>query len=237
MASLLSRMAPSFMIGTRKSVLGGESWKSRVPATSLVQTRLPAAVNFFFFNDTPPTEIYPFSLRAALPISTRGLRYVGVVLLCLAFILLATPAVLEYHRRTETPIWNWYLYAYGITIACLFAGAWLFRPPRTATFERTASTLLNSLGAILTFLLLNIEIADYFSIGPTLTFSFSGNFARDMTYSIAWALCAFVLLVVGVVRHVRALRLVAIGLLCLALAKLFLHDLNTLNQLYRIGAF
>ena len=50
--------------------------------------------------------------------------------------------------------------------------------------------LLGSLGALLVFLLLNIEIADYFSIGPTLTFSFSGNFARDMTYSIAWALFA-----------------------------------------------
>ena len=47
--------------------------------------------------------------------------------------------------------------------------------------ERIAPWVLYSLGTILAFLLLNIEIADYFSIGPTLTFSFSGNFARDMT--------------------------------------------------------
>ena len=52
------------------------------------------------------------------------------------------------------------------------------------------------LGTVLAFLLLNIEIADYFSApGSTLTFQFSGNFARDMTYSIAWALFALVLLV------------------------------------------
>jgi hypothetical protein len=31
---------------------------------------------------------------------------------------------------------------------------------------------------VLAFLLLNIEIADYFAEGPTLTFQFSGNFAR-----------------------------------------------------------
>jgi hypothetical protein len=171
-------------------------------------------------------------------VPNRGLRFVGVGLLCLAFIRLAfNPAVLEYHRRTETPIWNWYLYAYGITIVCLFLAAWLFRPPRTTAFERTAPALLNSLGAILTFLLLNIEIADYFSIGPTLTFSFSGNFARDMTYSIAWALYAFALLLIGMRQQTRWVRYAGVALLIVTLAKLFIHDLSNLNQLYRIGAF
>jgi uncharacterized membrane protein len=171
-------------------------------------------------------------------VPNRGLRYVGVGLLGLAFVRLAlNPAVLEYHRRTETPIWNWYLYAYGITIVCLFVGAWLFRPPRTANFERTSPTLLNSLGAILTFLLLNIEIADYFSIGPTLTFSFTGNFARDMSYSIAWALFAFALLLIGMRQKTRWVRYSGVALLVVTLAKLFLHDLSSLNQLYRIGAF
>ena len=33
------------------------------------------------------------------------------------------------------------------------------------------------------------------------------------------------------------MRLASIGLLGLALAKLFLHDLDSLNQLYRIAAF
>jgi len=38
-------------------------------------------------------------------------------------------------------------------------------------------------------LLLNIEIADYFSPpGSTLTFQFQRQLARDMTYSIAWGL-------------------------------------------------
>jgi uncharacterized membrane protein len=171
-------------------------------------------------------------------VPNRGLRYVGVGLLCLAFVRLAlNPAVLDYHRRSEIPIWNWYLYAYGITIVCLFVGGWLFRAPRTSQFERTSPTLLYSLGAILTFLLLNIEIADYFSIGPTLTFSFTGNFARDMTYSIAWALYAFALLLIGMRQHARWVRYAGVALLVVTLAKLFLHDLSSLNQLYRIGAF
>src|ERR1041385_2967649 len=33
-----------------------------------------SAFSFFFFNDTPTTEIYPLSLHAALPICRRGDR-------------------------------------------------------------------------------------------------------------------------------------------------------------------
>ena len=162
------------------------------------------------------------------PESRLALRRRRFALHCLRSAAL-NPAVLEYHRRAATPIWNWYLYAYGITILCLFVGAWLFRPPRTTNFERTSPTLLYSLGAILTFLLLNIEIADYFSIGPTLTFSFSGNFARDMTYSIAWALYAFALLLIGMRQKTRWVRYSGVALLVVTLAKLFLHDLSSLE--------
>ena len=58
-----------------------------------------------------------------------------------------------------------------------------------------------------------------------------------MTYTIGWAVFAFALLVIGIARNVRGVRLAAIALLCCALAKLFLHDLDALSQLYRIGAF
>ena len=82
--------------------------------------------------------------------------------------------------------------------------------------------MLAGLGAVLAFLLLNIEIADYFSSpGSTLTFEFSGNFARDMTYSIAWALFALVLLVAGIARKMPAARYAAMGLLCVTLLQTF----------------
>lgn len=166
------------------------------------------------------------------------LRAVALLVFCAAFVRLAlNPAVFEYHPRSRVHIFNWYLYAYGIPAFCLFLGARLFGEPREKPYERRAPALLYTLGAILFFLLLNIEIADYYSIGPTLTFAFHGNFARDMTYTIAWAVFAFALLVAGVIKDLRPLRLAAIALLSLALAKLFLHDLDSLNQLYRIGAF
>ena len=171
-------------------------------------------------------------------VPNQGLRIVGTVMLGFAFVRLAlNPAVFEYHRRTPVRIFNWYLYAYGLTSLCLFGGAYLVRNYRETVFARIVPRLLCTLATILAFLLLNIEIADFFSIGPTLVFSFSGNFARDMSYSIAWAVFAFVLLLVGMKKELRFVRYAGLGLLLVTLVKLFLHDLGNLSQLYRIGAF
>ncbi|MDQ2658823.1 MAG: DUF2339 domain-containing protein [Verrucomicrobiota bacterium] len=171
-------------------------------------------------------------------VPNAGLRLVGAGMLGLAFVRLAlNPAVFEYHPRTPVRIWNWYLYAYGLTSACLLVGARLMQPYRETLLARIIPRLLYTLGALLTFLLLNIEIADFYSIGPTLTFSFDGNFARDMTYSIAWALFAFALLLIGMKKQMRFVRYAGLALLIVTLVKLFLHDLGNLSQLYRIGAF
>ena len=171
-------------------------------------------------------------------VPNAGLRIAGTALLSIAFVRLTlNPAVIDYHPRARMRIWNWYLYAYGITSICLFVGARLVHGFRDSDIARFVPRLLYTLGTILTFLLLNIEIADYFSVGPTLTFSFSGDFARDMTYSIAWALFAFALLLIGMKNKTKAVRYAGLALLFVTLLKLFLHDLANLGQLYRIGAF
>ena len=168
-----------------------------------------------------------------------GLRLAGAGLLLIAFVRLAlNPAVLDYHQRSASPIFNWYLYAYGIATVCLFVGARLLSPPRHQILNVNAPPILIGLGTVLAFFLVNIEIADYFSQpGTTLTFEFSGDFARDMTYSIAWAVFALVLLVAGIARRSRATRYAGLGLLGVTILKLFFHDLAQLDQLYRIGAF
>ncbi len=167
-----------------------------------------------------------------------GLRLAGAGLLVAAFVRLAfNSEVLGYHPRSATPILNWYLYAYGLVTVCLFAGARLLAPPRHRISELNAPPVLAALGTVLAFLLLNIEIADFFSQpGSRLTFQFSDNFARDMTYSIAWALFALALLLAGILRTIPACRYAALGLLSVTLLKLFFHDLANLGQLYRIGA-
>lgn len=168
-----------------------------------------------------------------------GLRATATALLVVAFARLAlNPAVLTYQVRGEVPIWNWQLYAYGLSAVAMFLAAWWLNPPRHLLAGINLRGVFPTLGGILLFLLLNIEIADAFTpVGSaSIAFDFSGNFARDMTYSIAWALFALTLLIIGFALRSKHTRYAGIGLLGGALLKLFFHDLARLDSIYRIGA-
>ena len=169
----------------------------------------------------------------------HGLRWTGGALLAAAFARLAVnPAVLTYQPRSEMPILNWHLYTYGLAALALFAGARWLRPPHHRLGEVNARAALFAGGGILLFLLLNIEIADFFTAPGTrfIAFEFSGHFARDMTYSIAWALFAFALISLGLWRDLRGARYAGLGLLAVTLLKLFFHDLAAIGNVYRIAA-
>lgn len=173
-----------------------------------------------------------------LRVPHRGLPIVAVALLIVSFARLALNLhVFSYYARSHTPVLNWYLYSYGVVTLCLLAGGRVIAPPRNIVLGVNAQPLLYTLGTILAFILLNIEIADVFAKGDYLRFEFSGNFARDMTYSIAWALFALGLLVIGVRKDLAPVRYASLGLLGVTLLKLFFRDLSQLGQLYRIGAF
>ena len=162
-----------------------------------------------------------------------GLRLAGVALLVVAFVRLGlNPAVLSYHPRAGFPIFNWY-YTYGIATTCLFAAGRLLAPPRNLVLGRNVRPSLYTLGSVLAFLIVNIEIADYFSTlgAAALTFQFSGNFARDMSYSIAWGLFALLLLIVGMQKRSAPARYAGLGLLGITVVKLsFTIFLNLINS-------
>ena len=167
-----------------------------------------------------------------------GLSRAGVCLLLLSFVRLAfNPAVFSYSERSPVPVFNWYLYTYGIVAICQFIGMYLHAGSAEAVRSKYTASVLGGIGTILLFLLLNLEIADYFSGGSSAMFKFSASFAQDMTYSLGWAAFAFILLSVGMWAGQRGARLAAIGLLSVTLLKLFMHDLWRLGGLYRIAAF
>ncbi|MBI4585507.1 MAG: DUF2339 domain-containing protein [Planctomycetes bacterium] len=167
-----------------------------------------------------------------------GLRLTGAALLATAFTRLSlNPFVLEYYRRSDTRVFNWYLYTYGIVTVCLFAAGKLLAPPRHLLGRLNLAALHHTLGTVLAFLLLNLEIVDYFSEGPVLRFELSNNLGQNMTYTIAWSVFAFILLLAGMVKRIGAARYASLGLYGVILVKLFFYDLRQLEQLYRIAAF
>ncbi len=166
----------------------------------------------------------------------RGLLAWAGALLAAVFVrLVFNPAVFEYHPQQHHAIVNWYLYTYLVAAVSFFAAARLM--PRGDAWRRRALPMLNAAGAVLLFVLLNIEIADYYSHGPVLTFNFlSSSLAQDLTYTIGWALFAVAMLVAGIAMRSRGARVAAIVLLLVTVLKCFLHDLARLGGLYRVGS-
>jgi uncharacterized membrane protein len=98
--------------------------------------------------------------------------------------------------------------------------------------------VLQAFGGMLLFLLLNIEIADYFTKpgDRCVAFIFGGNFARDMTYSIAWGMFSLAVLGIGFWRQSKYARYAATGLLVLTVLKVLIHDMAASQTIFRIGA-
>lgn len=172
----------------------------------------------------------------------RGLLLWAAGLLVAVFVRLAlNPAVLSYHPRGTLPIWNWYLYTYLMAAASCFLAVWLLRGREDRLLEGPRATpLFGALGTILLFLLLNIEIADFFSPGDTLTFGFlsgKSTLAEDLTTTIGWGAFALALLAAGLLLRQRAVRICAIALLSVTVFKAFLYDLSQLTGLYRVASF
>jgi uncharacterized membrane protein len=150
--------------------------------------------------------------------------------------LVANGEIWTYHDRTGIPFFNWYVYAFGATAALFLISARWVSTNETARAVRFSETLTAAAGALI-FMLINIEIADFYSSEDRLVFRVTGgNLAQDMTYSLAWGIYAIVLLVLGIRRHSKATRAAALVVLVLTIAKVFLHDLWDLGALYRVGS-
>jgi uncharacterized membrane protein len=174
----------------------------------------------------------------ATRIEHRGLLTWSAGLGTAVFVRLAfNPAVFSYHERDVFPIFNWYLYTYAASAAGLYIGAHFLRriDDRVGPLPRISSVF--SAGAtVILFLLLNIEIADFYSKGEHLTFNFSATLAQDLTYTLGWAVFAIAMLIAGIALGNRPSRIAAIALLAVAVVKCFLHDLARLGGLYRVGS-
>ena len=168
----------------------------------------------------------------------RGLLlFAGLLALAVGGRLLFNPALWTYHERSATPFFNHYLYTFGVPVAAFFGAARLLRNEAFATRLRL-QPLFGFLGTVLLFMLLNVEIADYFSSGTTLTFRWSGGggLAEDMSYSLGWGAFGIGLLIAGIALGQRPARIGALAVLVLTIGKVFLHDLWELGSLYRVGS-
>lgn len=165
----------------------------------------------------------------------RGLLYWGFALLAVVFARLAlNPAIFIYEPRGYR-VFNWYLYAYVICGTAMFLAAWWYSKTDDHLIQGwRASALLPAAGVVVLFVLLNIEIADYYATGPEITFRFGVTLAQDLTYTIGWLVFGLVLLTAGIYLHNRPGRIAAVALIAVTAFKAFLYDMGSLGGLYRV---
>jgi hypothetical protein len=169
----------------------------------------------------------------------RGLLYSGLGLLGAVFVRLAmNPEVLLYEPRGELRIFNWYLYAYVICAAAFLVAAWWLSgtDDRIAQLPLRPSQLLPAGAVILLFMVLNIEIADFYATGPAIMFSFGVSVSQDLTYTIGWLVFGMVLLAICIYLHNRVGRVAALALVAVTTFKCFMYDLSSLAGLYRVAS-
>ena len=171
----------------------------------------------------------------------RGLLYSAMALLSVVFVRLAlNPEIFIYEPRGMR-VFNWYLYAYLTCSVAILVAAWWF----SRTDDRLlvlgdwakASSLLPPAAVILLFILLNIEIADFYATGPEITFRFGVSIAQDLTYTIGWLVFGLGLLAAGIYMHNRPGRVAAVAMIAITTFKAFLYDMGSLEGLAQVGSF
>ncbi len=170
----------------------------------------------------------------------RGLLYFSGALFAAVFVRLSlNPSIFVYQPRSGIRIWNWYLYTYLAAAASMILGSRFLSRTKDALAGGALrlSRLLPPGAVVLLFLLLNIEIADFFSTGKTIAFRFSATLAQDLTYTLGWAAFAVSLLAAGILLGSQAARVASLALLVVTIFKCFFHDLARLGGLYRVASF
>lgn len=176
-----------------------------------------------------------------------GLKYFGLLLYVGVLLrLLPDQTFLTYHER-GLPVLNWLLYSYGVPcVAFLLGSAGL--APVEAKYRRRFEELtplgriplagvIYYAGLLLVFVLINVEIADAFSVGRHTELWQERSYARDLTRSLSWVLYALTLLVLGMRQSGRGQRFFSLGLMLLTVGKVFLYDLSKVGGIYRALSF
>jgi uncharacterized membrane protein len=168
----------------------------------------------------------------------RGLLYWAFALLAVVFARLAFNVEVFGYEPRGYRIVNWYLYTYALCAASMFMAAWWFAGTDDLLIAPVprASTLLPAAAVILLFLLLNIEIADFYATGSAIAFRFGVTLAQDLTYTIGWLVFGMLLLAGGIYLHNRIGRVAAVALIAITACKAFLYDMGSLGGLYRVGS-
>jgi uncharacterized membrane protein len=144
------------------------------------------------------------------------------------------------------PVLNERFLAFTFGIAAMYLSAFLIWRDREKFNEwKTPFSTLIIIANVLTLWLLTFEVWDYFgrriydltaSHGISTTVNSLRN-ARNLSLTALLAVYAVVLLVIGILKRWRTVRIGGLALLVVPVVKVFVYDVFKLQNIYRIAAF
>jgi len=185
------------------------------------------------------------SFRLRMPY-LRGFSY--AVFAAVAVRLMFFDTTVE--MRTFTPVLNERFLAFLVSIAAMYLAGYILWRERGSLWlrEQTAWSVYPIFLVAANFFtvwLLTAEVWGYFSrqlaeLAPAEAAGHVGDglrSARNLSLTALWAVYAVILLVVGIIRRSRPVRLAGLGLLAIPIVKLFVYDVFALETVYKMIAF
>ena len=157
-----------------------------------------------------------------------------VVVRLLAFDTLAV------NSRTFQPVLNLRFLAFAVGIAAIYLSAYFLWRWRESYFDEQEKFFIPAFLVVASLLSLWLLSAEIIASVDSELFSVSRGIAdnvKSLALSILWAIYAAILIVLGVGRRWRLVRLAGLGLLAVPVVKLFVFDVIQLEQGYRVAAF
>ena len=199
---------------------------------------IPVQIHNHFWMPVTWAGEFVVLMLLARPVRLPQLRYFGyaVFVLTVGRLLFFDTAV---NIKNFQPILNGRFLAYAAGIVAAYLGFLLLRRDRELVPEwKTPASTLVIAANFLTLWLLSFEIWNFFDarVLNGMAKSAAHN-AGILSLTALWLVYAVILLVVGIARRSRAVRLGGLILIAVSIVKVFVYDVFTLQTVYRIIAF
>ena len=186
-----------------------------------------------------------FGLKPGLvPVLLCGLGLTGVIFAIALVWGITFRPIQNFH-----PVWN--LRALGLLFvlgASVFTGMWLRQARGQVEVARDLYPVLLVSQAILLLMLFTVETRDVFEFRMFMLREQRGESPINDTLSVLenmeqlflsalWLVYGILLMIAGIWRRLRGMRILAIIILGIAVLKIFIYDLSFLQTLYRIFSF
>lgn len=178
-----------------------------------------------------------------LRLGRAAVRYGALALLAAVGVKLLTEDARYYAAAWHAPLVNQTAAAFALFILALWLVAYLYARAGSALQAEAARVVpvVTVAGNFFALVALSLEASGYFAqrrAGLAVVAQLRDlQLAQQLALSVLWALYGAVMLLVGLARRTRLLRLMALALLGVTTAKVFLFDLSSLDKVYRIISF